>query len=131
MPPSIISPIRPFFLLTGLTSTRSPTFQPVTPAPTSEISPAMSSPITTGSGTSPATIAGTVDLVEPTRTQARVASTTGLRGHRHRLLTCDVEREQGLGQVPAPHRVCAPGMVAVYRAELARTPDDRHDGKAA
>ena len=51
MPPSSISPIRPFFLLTGLTSTRSPAFQPVTPAPTSAISPAMSRPMTTGSGT--------------------------------------------------------------------------------
>ena len=51
MPPSSISPIRPFFLLSGLTSTRSPAFQPVTPGPTSAISPAMSRPMTTGSGT--------------------------------------------------------------------------------
>ena len=51
MPPSSISPIRPFFLLTGLTSTRSPAFHFDTPAPTSEISPAMSRPMTTGSGT--------------------------------------------------------------------------------
>ena len=51
MPPSSISPIKPFFLLSGLTRTRSPTFQPVTPGPISEISPAMSSPTTTGSGT--------------------------------------------------------------------------------
>src|SRR4029077_6603617 len=51
MLPSSISPISPFFRLSGLTSTRSPTFQPATPCPTSAISPAMSSPITTGSGT--------------------------------------------------------------------------------
>jgi len=38
-------------LLSGLTSTRSPAFQADTPLPTSAISPAMSSPITTGNGT--------------------------------------------------------------------------------
>ena len=38
-------------LMTGLTRTRSPAFQPLTAAPTSAISPAMSRPMTTGSGT--------------------------------------------------------------------------------
>ena len=51
MPPSSISPIRPFFLFSGLTSTRSPAFHFATPGPTSEISPAMSRPGITGSGT--------------------------------------------------------------------------------
>src|SRR5438874_2176130 len=62
MPPSSISPMRPFALLSGLTSTRSPTFQPLTPFPTSAISPAMSRPITTGSGTLMPGMPRTVDI---------------------------------------------------------------------
>ena len=38
-------------MLTGLTSTRSPAFHFATPGPTSAISPAMSRPMMTGSGT--------------------------------------------------------------------------------
>jgi hypothetical protein len=50
-PPCSISPMRPCLRLTGFTSTRSPRSQPVTPGPTSRMSPAMSSPTIIGIGT--------------------------------------------------------------------------------
>src|SRR6476620_364889 len=80
MPPSIISPINPFFLFRGLTRTRSSLFQPVTPGPTSEISPAMSRPITTGSGTlipgMPRTVTKSWSLKDDARTRIRTWPST-------------------------------------------------------